>query len=370
MKKNRSFLIAAIFFPMMLISSNSVFAEWYLDNIKLNELKSEFDEVRSSHNTTLNTNNVIVAVIDNGINCNDANLAGKCITSTADLSLNFINGNCVEYFNRGNTADTISAHGTKVAGLIVSVAPNVKILPLSYRAIRGSRLRLNLAGAIECAALSDAKIVNISIEANHHDTIKTATCKVICSNKLIVASAGNGACVINASRFPASYNDDEDNSCSCPSSSEIKMADGILKVGGSNSDNTLGEACSNDNALTNPYVGTQYYKSQPAEVYAPGWGVPNDDRDSFNYGTSWSTALVSGCAALRVAFDSMKSDFIWNSDAIVELEHIMISTATKNDHDEDDNESLKMLNCSKVMEDSLPDDEDDDDDKDDKDKDD
>ncbi len=357
MKKNRSFLIAAIFFPTLLIFSSSVFADWYLDNIELETFK---DKHENSNLPIDGSKDVIVAIIDSGINCDDPALSGKCI----DMPVAFnATARCAEYYNRGRTSEPVSAHGTTLARLIAGntssgsnisgVAPNTKILPLSYRSIRGSSVRLNLAGAIECAALSEAKIINISLEANHDSSLQTATCNAICSNKLVVASAGNGACDGKTDRFPASYSDDDDLSCSCSDHSLRKMKDSILKVGGSNSDDNIGEACSNENSLTTPFGGTLYYKSQAAEIYAPGWGVPNDDDNSFNYGTSWSTALVSGCAAIRVAFDLIKSDFVWDSNAVVELEHVIISTATKNDH----NESFKLLNCSKVFEDSIPDDE-------------
>lgn len=283
--------------------------QWFLQHIKLDDYRAHFTPPLSPPVT--GSNSVTVAVIDDGVNCSDPELSGKCKT-LVDLPASFTSSPmCVDIYNNAanQTTPTDYEHGTKVSALIAGqggvgdstslfgvnegVAWDVKVLPL-----RNLGTNWQLDEAIDCARLANAQIVNISYESNPSGSMQTSVCNLICTNQLLVAASGNHACNGDVARYPASFNDG--TVCPCGAA-----GDRILKVGGTDSNDARGNECASLNV-----------KSQPGEIYAPGWGVPTADlTDAFRYGTSWSTALVSGCAVIRSAIRESRGES-WDANAV------------------------------------------------------
>jgi hypothetical protein len=83
-------------------------AAGWLDNISVNQLRSSW---LPSGLPVSGSSDIGVAIIDNGVNCNDNDLMGKC----ADAGSWGIVGSCLDIYN---TSSASSTHGTKVAALV------------------------------------------------------------------------------------------------------------------------------------------------------------------------------------------------------------------------------------------------------------
>jgi subtilisin family serine protease len=145
-----------------------------------------------------NANQVLVAVVDSGIDFTHPDLAGQIATN----GWNFLS----------NTNDPIDdfGHGTFVAGIIAAkanngigiagVAPNVKILPL--KVFDSSHLSVfadTAASAIDYARSAGASVINISFSANFgisdSQALQGSIARAYRAGIVIVAAAGNGSSV-------------------------------------------------------------------------------------------------------------------------------------------------------------------------------
>lgn len=171
-------------------------------------------------NITKGSGDVVVAVIDTGIEINHPDLAANIWTNPLETAgnhkdddgngliddvhgWNFYGGNNQLY----NATDS-DVHGTAVAGIIAAaadngigisgVAPNVKIMPLKFIGPEtGSEI--DLIKAIAYAEAHGAKIANISAEmVNPSQALKDA---IDASGMLFVTAAGNYG--LNAEEYPS-----------------------------------------------------------------------------------------------------------------------------------------------------------------------
>lgn len=183
-------------------------------------------------------------------------------------------------------------HSTEVVGLIAAernnkigidgIAKNVKIMPVSISA-NGDEYDKDIALAIRYAVDNGAKIINMSFGNDfslHEDWVLNAIKYAAENNVLIVCSAGNSSRNLNKNRFR--YPTDMKN--------KKEVSDNFI-VAGSTSymlDKNLLSWFSN-------------YGNINVDLFAPGEKIYTtlpDNEYHFNSGTSLSSAITSGVAAL------------------------------------------------------------------------
>jgi hypothetical protein len=206
---------------------------------------------------------VRVAVIDTGIDYSHPLFAGRIHKSGYD----FVD-------NDANPTDELggngTGHGTFVAGLIVLAAPDVTIIPLRAFSTDGRGTSYDIARAIRYAVDSGADVINMSFGLRDQDELIRDAMYYAWKRKIfMVASAGNSG--EEAVNFPAS--DD--------------MALAVTSTNGSNDSKAIFANYGSSVDVSAP--GTELYSAFPGNRWAT-WG-----------GTSFSTALVAGEAALLLA---------------------------------------------------------------------
>ncbi|MHB9093386.1 MAG: S8 family serine peptidase [Eubacteriales bacterium] len=154
---------------------------------------------------------IIVAVIDEGVDINHPDLAGRIWTNPGEIPDNSIdddsNGliddvNGWDFYNNDKTvfdAEDLDQHGTHVAGTIAAtannaggiagVAPNVKIMPLKFLGPDHGET-FDAIKAIQYATAKGAKVINASWGAIGIDTALQDA--ITASRVLFIAAAGNG----------------------------------------------------------------------------------------------------------------------------------------------------------------------------------
>jgi subtilisin family serine protease len=151
--------------------------------------------------------NLVVAVIDNGVDFTHPDLAERAWTNPGEVANNGVdddnNGyvddlNGWDFHNNDATVHDLDRHGTHVAGTIaasvngdgvVGVAPNVEVMALKFLGPRGGAIS-NAIKAIEYTKSEGAKISNNSWGGGgRSQALKDA---IDASGMLFVAAAGNG----------------------------------------------------------------------------------------------------------------------------------------------------------------------------------
>jgi subtilisin family serine protease len=132
--------------------------------------------------------NVIIAVIDTGVDGRHPDLQGKLLSGW-----NFYDGN-------SNWSD-VHGHGTWVAGSaaaavnngqgVASVAPNCPILPIRVSDANGWAYDSKIAEAINWAADRGAKVANVSFAISTSSTVRSAAQNFQSRGGLVIAAAGN-----------------------------------------------------------------------------------------------------------------------------------------------------------------------------------
>jgi hypothetical protein len=132
-----------------------------------------------------NNNEVIVAVLDTGIDFNHPFLRNRI----SDVRWNFIRGN--------NNPNDVNGHGSHVSGIIIDSTPsNVKIMPLKVLGDDGIGTVLNIHNAIIYAADNGADVINMSLGSYQGRIIRCplyerAIDYALSKNVIVVVSAGN-----------------------------------------------------------------------------------------------------------------------------------------------------------------------------------
>jgi hypothetical protein len=297
-------------------------SQWFLDHIGIDKLRLGAGTSAVAA-PVYGSTSIGVAVMENvGVDCSHPDLSGKCAPNPFPVG-----DSCRDKYT---TTESPAGHGTKVASLIAGlgnnttafdgvdggVAWNTRLFPYRFSGAG------QLAEAITCVLNNNAaaggpvtQIINISFASSPLTTLQTSVCDAVCNNVLAIAAAGNNACASPTGtgdaidRYPAAYDvvDGFGNPApNCPCG--LHPGQRILRVGATDMAKMRGDKCA---ALG--------IKSKPGEIYAPGWGVPVDDNDASplptNYGTSWSTPLVAGCAAVRGAVQQWKG-LPWDATAV------------------------------------------------------
>ncbi|MGC2327639.1 MAG: S8 family serine peptidase, partial [Candidatus Sulfotelmatobacter sp.] len=170
----------------------------------------------------------------------------------------------------GNPNYAAFGHGTMTAGLIHLVAPQAQILPLKAFQASGTGYNSDILRAIYYAVAHGAKVINMSFNyTTSSQQLANAVNYATASGVICVAAAGNSGEQVTV--YPAALK-------------------GVIDVASTSNEDTQ-SAFSNYGAppvwLAAPGEGVM--TTYPYGTYAAGWG------------TSFSTPLVTGTAALMVS---------------------------------------------------------------------
>ncbi len=206
--------------------------------------------------------NVLVAVIDSGVDAGHPDLAGSL----------------AQAFNAVDTAVMPDKHGTAIAGLIaahgrlVGAAPGARLLAARAFDPTGKTAEgttFNILKGLDWAAANGARVINMSFagaaDPAMHRSLEAAHKKNIV---LVAASGNNGAKA--PPQFPAAYPE-------------------VIAVGGTDADDKLFEMSVRGSHVAIAAPADQVLVAIPDGGYAP------------SSGTSYSAAEISGIAALMLA---------------------------------------------------------------------
>lgn len=241
---------------------------------------------------------VVIAVIDSGIDMNHPDLMGRIISG-------------YDFANHDESPEDDSGHGTKVSGIIgatgengtgiagVAWDVNIAIMPVKFMKINDGKTTGNLSDAIDAiyfAVDHGAKIINASwgfyeSSKSLNEAIGYARSKGV----LFVASAGNSS-------------QDNDKKAHYPSNCTY---DNVIAVGAMDS--------------TGSMASFSNYGLKTVHIIAPGVGITtttiNSGYVASASGTSYATPFVSGIAAIVL---SQSPDMGYSS-----LRQAILDSATK-----------------------------------------
>jgi subtilisin family serine protease len=246
---------------------------------------------------TANSSDMIIAIVDTGVDYNHPDLSNNIWTNPEEIPGNNVDddGNgyvddfrgC-DFFGNDNDPMDLNGHGTHVSGIAAAKGDNAlgvtgvcwtaKIMPLRFLDADGYGTVADEILAIDYAIANGAHIINASFGGNifsqsEYDAISRANSEGI----LFVAAAGNlGPNDYPSQFYPASYN-----------------LPNIISVTATDQDDNL---CSFSN-----------YGATTVDVGAPGIHIYST-RPGMSYqymqGTSMATPYVTGLAALIWGYDS------------------------------------------------------------------
>ena len=249
----RDYIAQAAYVPNdpYIVSGN----EWHLAKI----------QALQAWDVTTGRSNVVVAVLDTGVNASHPDLVGRILPG-----YDFV-------WNDSDPSDDFG-HGTAVAGTIVAagnngigvagVAPGCNVLPVKVLDSTGFGAYSSIAEGIRYAVDRGARVINLSIAGNSPSgTLQDAINYAWSNNVVVVAAAGNNA---NSNpQYPAA-------------------CDHVVAVSATEPDDTLA-----------------YFSSYGSEVMlsAPGDNIWTTQLDTNNLygswrGTSFASPIVAGVAAL------------------------------------------------------------------------
>ncbi|MCU5600789.1 MULTISPECIES: S8 family peptidase [Bacillus cereus group] len=281
--------------------------QWGLKNINY---PGKDINVEEAWKITKGSPDIVVAVIDNGVDWKHTDLMDRIWTNKKEtLNGKDDDGNGYiddirgwDFADNDNNPDEHDDddHGTPIAGVIaatengsgtIGVAPNVKIMPLRVLGNKNNSNDNNIASmvkAIDYAIKNGAKIINFSIGTPSESlTIKEAVKRAKDANVLFVAAAGNtesgGKNNDTTPFYPASYSKEFSN---------------VIAVGNMEE--------------TGSIAFTSNYGVKSVNIAAPGTSILSTSNiigngemyTSENTGTSFAAPFVTGVAALMLSVNS------------------------------------------------------------------
>jgi len=202
---------------------------------------------------------IMVAVLDTGIDKNNQDLADRVVAKVN--------------FTDSPTSDDLYGHGTHMAGTIIAIAPECRLMNVKVADDMGRCEPAVVARGIIWAVDHGARVINMSLAMIASPNLEEAVDYAWSKGAIIIAAAGNKGG--SEPSYPAYYSN-------------------CLAVAGTNKNNSL--------ALLSSY-------GDWVDVAAPGFNVYSElPQNQYGYktGTSAAGAHVSGVAALvfSVAEDS------------------------------------------------------------------
>jgi thermitase len=194
---------------------------------------------------------IIVAVLDTGIDKDNQDLADRVVAE-----VNFTNS---------PTSDDLYGHGTHMAGTIVAIAPECRLMNVKVADDVGRCEPSVVARGIIWAVDHGAKVINLSLSMTASPDLEEAVNYAWNQGAILIAAAGNKG--TSEPSYPAYY-------------------DNCLAVAGTNKNNSL--------ALLSSY-------GDWVDVAAPGFNIYSElPQNQYGYktGTSAAGAHVSGVVAL------------------------------------------------------------------------
>lgn len=278
--------------------------QWYLNTIS----------APSAWDATTGSSDVIVAVLDTGLDLDHEDIAANLWTNSKEIAGNGIDDDKNGYIDDVHGWDFVSgdndpsagptsasspeaiAHGTLIAGEIGAVGNNglgvagvnwkVKIMPVRMLNDQGSGTEYDAANAIRYAVKNGAKVINLSFAGNEtHASLTSAVKDAYANGVVVVAAMGNdGRDTDSDPVYPA-----------CLRTTDADWVIGVTAVDESDrgtSFTNYGAICADIAAPGTDITGLSYYdlaQGYSRQYYGP-WN-----------GTSMASPLVAGAAALLFA---------------------------------------------------------------------
>ncbi len=240
--------------------------------------------------------NIIIAVIDSGLDYNHEDIVGNVWSNPGEIANNRIDDDNNGYIddirgwdfaNNDNNPFDDNDHGTHVSGTIAAVGNNgigvtgvnwtAQIMPLKFLNARGSGSIADAISALDYAVMMGARISNNSWGGGaFSQAMFDAIAAAQNSGHLFVAAAGNDGINTDVTpAYPASYN-----------------LNNIISVAATDDDDAL--------------ASFSNFGRNTVDLAAPGVSIlsttPGNTYSSFS-GTSMATPHVAGAAALVLAED-------------------------------------------------------------------
>lgn len=176
-------------FPVSENDIEKTYLSWGPEHIGIDKFNSSL--IRNN----IALSDVIVAVIDTGVDPDHSYLKGRVLPTKINTSASGI---------RNNSMDD-NGHGTQVAGVIIdSTLDNVYVQPYKVLDNHGDGTVLTLAAGINCAVDDKVDVINISLGFKEEsDVLKNAIDNAEQNDILVVSAAGNDG--TNEKYYPASY---------------------------------------------------------------------------------------------------------------------------------------------------------------------
>jgi thermitase len=279
-------------FLLLLASASVQAATSSLSNFKTKNwgLENKASNIEKAWTVTQGSHNIVVAVIDTGIDANHPDLKAnlwKAPSSDGRVSSGSVYG--WDFVTKTANPSDFHGHGTHIAGIIGAVAnmktgtagvnQQVQIMPVRYysESAPGSVNLANTIKALHYAIDNGARIINYSGGGPEYSEEEfQAMKKAEAHGILIVAAAGNDH-----------HNSDLEEFRYYPAAYQLKGLKNIITVASIDSDDHI--------------LPSSNWGMRSVDVAAPGEGILSTipgGRYGKMTGTSQATAFVSGIAAL------------------------------------------------------------------------
>lgn len=183
--------------------------QWWMNRVK-------GDLARSRNPIFQGTGDVVVAVLDTGVNLSHPELAGRLALPGYNV---LFPANPPNDDNDWIGSSFMNGHGTHVAGIIAAEANNsaaiaglgwesrIKIMPIKVLDNLGGGTLADIATGIDWAVANGAAIINLSMETTSYSSLmETSILTAQGAGLLVVAAAGNNNNDYNVTRiYPACY---------------------------------------------------------------------------------------------------------------------------------------------------------------------